>query len=68
MYIVDKHIDLEDLGKDNALLETRETYEELESEEKYIIIHKETRRVFFKGNEENINLWKRLGIIIYEEK
>lgn len=68
MYIIDNHIDLEDFAKDNALRESREAYEYYESENEYFIIHKETRRVFFKGNEENINLWKRLGIIIYEEK
>lgn len=67
MYIVSSHIDLEEFGKDNALRETKEALEDYVSEDEYIIIHKETRRVFFKGNDENINLWKRLGIIKDEE-
>lgn len=68
MYIIGNHIDLEEFAKNNALRESKEAYEDYESENEYIIIHKETRRVFFKGNDENINLWKRLGIIKDEEK
>lgn len=68
MYVIGNHIDLEEFAKDNALRESKEAFEDYVSENEYIIIHKETRRVFFKGNDENINLWKRLGIIKDEEK
>lgn len=68
MYIIGKHIDLEEFAKNNALRESKEAYEDYESENEYLIIHKETRRVFFKGNDENINLWKRLGIIRDEKE